>query len=94
MNGQQYKWRIAHLSPNDATSYNDFVTWFEQAYQANNKPTGMAMFSHNDSTGFTIGVSITPQSVPHCPFSSDWSESATRPDYGHAGWVAGDVRMR
>jgi len=68
-----------------------FVAWFEQAYQANNKPTGMAMFSHNDSSGFTIGVSVTPQSVPYCPFSSEWSESATRPDYGHAGWVAGDV---
>lgn len=94
MSAQQYKWRIAYLSANDAKSYNDFVTWFEQAYQANNRPTGMAMFSHNDSTGFTTAVSITPQSVPYCPFSNNWSESAMPPNYGHAGWVAGDVQMR
>lgn len=94
MGNQQHKWRVAHLDANDTKSYSDFVTWFEQAYHANNEPDGMAMFSHNDSNGFQTALSITPQSVPYCPFSDSWDESETPPSFGFVGWVAGDSKMR
>jgi len=45
------KWRVAHLDSNDVKSYEDFVAQFKQAYATNNKPAGMAMFSHTDSVG-------------------------------------------
>ena len=88
------KWRIAHLAA-DAQSYNDFVAAFEQAYRANNEPKFMAMFSHVDSLGTLMAVSITPQSVPYCSFSSDWEETSKSPlDFGYVGWVAGDVQLK
>lgn len=88
------KWRVAHLGGN-VQSYNDFVGAFKQAYEANGKPDYMAMFSHVDSLGFLMAVSITPQSVPYCPFSLDWSEPIKPPtDFGHIGWVGGDDRSR
>lgn len=89
------KWRIAHLRANDTKSHDVFVSQFKQAYQASGKPDGMAMFSHTDSFGALMAVSITSQSVPYCPFSDDWSEPGNPPtDFGNLGWVAGDVRLK
>ena len=86
------KWRVAHIG-GDAKSHDDFVAAFERAYKANNEPDNMAMFSHNDSFGTLMAVSITPQSVPYCPFSADWSEAENPCDYGLVGWVAGDPKL-
>lgn len=84
------EWRVAHLGGNNK-SYHDFVFAFEQAYEANGRPDNMAMFSHVDSLGILMAVSITPESVAHCPFSNDWSASNKPPlDFGNVGWVAGD----
>jgi hypothetical protein len=94
MSDQQYRWRIAHLSANDEKTSADFVARFEQAYKANNEPDGMAMFSHNTAKGVQIALSITPESVPYCPFSDGWDESATRPRLGYIGFVAGNTRLR
>jgi hypothetical protein len=88
------KWRVAHLGDTDKRSYDEFVAAFERAYEANNKPEGMAMFSHNDSLGHLMGVSITPQSIPYCPFSADWAEDSNAAVFGNVGWVAGDVRLK
>jgi len=79
--GTQLKCRqsIAHLAAGDTNSYDQFVSDFEHAYAVNNHPNGMSMFSHHDSYGTLMAVSITPESIPFCPFSADWSESK-KPD--------------
>jgi hypothetical protein len=41
-----------------------------------------------------MAVSITPQSIPYCPFSANWSEIANPGDFGAVGWTAGDVRLK
>ena len=93
--GTPAKWRVAHLSPNDVTSHDQFVSQFQRAYQANGNPKNMAMFSHNDSFGTLMAVSITPESVPYCQFSGDWSEQDKSPfDFGNVGWVAGDESLK
>jgi hypothetical protein len=87
------KWRIAHIA-NDPKVHDEFVEIFTRAYEANNKPAGMAMYTHNDSLGGVMAVSITPQSVPYCPFSANWSEIANPGNFGAVGWTAGDVRLK
>jgi hypothetical protein len=87
------KWRIAHLS--DPNTEVVFVAKFNEAYKANDKPADMAMFSHNDSFGTLMAVSITPESVQYCPFSLNWYEQHKAPfDFGNVGWVAGDERRK
>ena len=68
------KWRVAALGAKDAKLLEAFVDLFTSAYEANNKPDNMSMFTHNDSFGTVMGVSITPQSIRYCPFSGNWIE--------------------
>jgi hypothetical protein len=87
------KWRMAALA-NDANLLEAFVDLFTSAYEANNKPDNMAMFTHNDSFGAVMGVSITPQSIPYCPFSVNWIEITNPGEFGLVGWAAGGVRLK
>lgn len=87
------KWRIAYLA-NDVKVHGQFVDLFRRAYEASSKPEGMALYTHNDSFGAVMAISITPQSVPHCPFSSSWSEVPMPGDFGLIGWTAGDERLK
>ena len=85
------KWRIK-LFDGDCQEYRDIVAAFERAYEANNKPEGMAMFDYTDTTGMLSGVSITPTSNPNCRFSEEWIEDDLIA-FGKARWVAGDVSL-
>ena len=88
-------WHVAHIGSNDTATHDKFVADFKQAYANNNQPKGMAMYSHTDSFGKLMAVSITPASIPFCPFSANWSEQSKPPsDFGHVGWVAGDERLK
>ena len=87
------KWRVAHIA-NDASVERQFVSDFENAYKTNGQPSGMAMFSHTDSVGKLFAISITPESVHYCPFSANWDERDSPPNFGFAGWVAGDERLK
>lgn len=87
-------WRVAYIG-NDPKAEKQILTQFESAYEANNKPDGMVMYSHSDSYGKLAAVSITPESIAYCPFSADWTEQDKAPfDFGNAGWVAGDPRLK
>jgi hypothetical protein len=88
------KWRIAHLG-GSRVAYHECVSSFKRAYEASSKPEGMAMFSHSDTgTGRLMTVSITPQAVPYCPFSTAWEEMNEPQPLGNVEWVAGDVRLK
>jgi hypothetical protein len=87
------KWRIAHFGEDDQLE-KQFIAAFEQAYLSNGKPKNMAMFSHVDSLGRRMALSITPESNPYCPFSADWDEWISPTDFGNLGWVAGDKSVR
>lgn len=88
------QYRIAHLGGNREL-YNEYVSDFKGAYEAHGKPEGMAMFSHsNTEDGTLMTVSITPQSVPYCPFSVTWEEKPEPRPLGNVRWVAGDIRLK
>jgi hypothetical protein len=89
----QKKSRIAYLG-GDPRPYKEIVSRFERAYVDSRKPDSMAMFSHTDSTGMLMAVSITPQAVLHCPFSATWAETDNPFDYGHVGWAGDDPRLK
>ena len=86
------KWRI--LYGVDAKLHDELVEAFNRVYEANSKPDGMAMYAHCDSFGSLMGVSITPKSIPHCPFSANWSEIEHHGEFGNIGWAAGDERLK
>lgn len=91
--GTKPKWRIAHLADNPKAE-RQLVSDFQKAYLAANKPNGMAMFSHVDTTGMFMGISISPEAAPYCPFSATWEECDDARSFGNSGWIAGDERLK
>jgi hypothetical protein len=91
------KWRIVYFSDGESASKweRQIVPEFERIYAAENKPEGMALFSHN-AMG-TNALSITPKSVPYCESLLallPWEESDNALKFGMVGWVAGDERLK
>ena len=81
---------MLHLSGESRAVRDEQLSNFQRAYEANNRPENMAMYSHNDSDGRFLGLSITPESTSYCPFASGWSEVII----GNSSWVAGDPRLK
>jgi len=91
------KWRIIYFRDGGSASKRErqIAPEFERIYTAENKPEGMALFSHK--AGSMYALSITPKSVPYCAslFSLvPWDESDNALSFGIVGWVAGDERLK
>lgn len=88
------KWRVAYIG-NDAKSYQHILTAFQAAYENNNRPNNMTLYSHNDSFGHLMALSITPASVPYCAFSTQWYETDQSPlRFGLIAWIHGDKPLK
>jgi hypothetical protein len=91
------KWRVVYFSDGESASKweRQIVPEFERIYAAENKPEGMALFSHN-AVG-AQALSITPKSVPYCEslFALiPWEEAENPLTFGMVGWVVGDERLK
>lgn len=90
------KWRIVYFSDGaSATNWErQIAPEFKRIYEAENKPEGMALFSH---AGGTPALSVTPNSGSFCGslFALlDWDECDNALTFGLVAWVAGDERLK
>jgi hypothetical protein len=91
------KGRIVYFSDGESASKweRQIVPEFERIYTAENKPEGMALFSHNANG--VQALSISPKSIPYCEslFAIvPWEESDNARILGAVGWVAGDEGLK
>ena len=94
---QKTQWRIVYLGGESVSKLEaQIVAEFQRIYLENNKPKGMALFSH---TTFDPGVAIsmTPESIPYCAslFALfPWNEAPNEHGFGYPGWLAGDESLK